>query len=309
MALLTSTKRTLSNTGKQIKRSGWLSWASVLVMALAFFIATVFVIIAYASNLFLLSVENKPHIYVFFQTGTKEQEIIALKDKWSRMPEVDYIEYTKEQDALNEFRQVQERTNPQVAESISDSVLPASLGIRLHSIADADKMIEVTQTEQDSNKNIFAVRFSKEIIDTIKTLFYWLRIGGTVIMGLLLLVIFFFTLLTVEFRTFIRSEEIGIMQLVGGSLWFIRAPFILEGAFYGLIGSLISTSIIYTLFYGIFVANRDSRAVTFVINLFGDVKLPHLDWYHYVLIFVGTVILGGIIGAFNGLIAIKRYIK
>ena len=309
MGLFISFKRTFSNTSKQIKRSGWLSWASILVMALAFFIATIFIILAFASNLFLLSIENKPHIYIFFQTEVNEDEIISLKEEWSKLPEIDYIEYTKEQDALTEFREVQERTNPQVAESIRDSVLPASLGIRLHSIQDADKIIELAQAEQADNPDIFAVRFSKDIIDTIKTLFYWLRLGGGVIMALLLLVIFLFTLLTVEFRTFIRSEEIGIMQLVGGSLWFIRAPLILEGAIYGLIGSFISTSVIFASYIWIFLANNDSRAVTFVLGLFGDIKIPQLEIYHYGIIFLGMIILGGFIGAFNSMVAIRRYIK
>ena len=109
------------------------------------------------------------------------------------MPEVLHIEYTDEEGAISEFKEVQQRKDPQLAKNIRSNVLPPSLGIRLNKIGDADKMIDFLSREKNTNPNIFAVRYSKESIDTIKSLFYWLRIGGGIIIGLLLIVIFMFT--------------------------------------------------------------------------------------------------------------------
>lgn len=306
---MTNLNRAFKNTWKQIRRSGWLAIASVFVMTLAFFISSIFTIIAYTSNLFLKSIENKPHIYVFFKSGTDEQKILEKRDEWSILPEVAMIEFTNEEEALDEFKDVQQRVNPDIAESIRSDVLPASLGIRLYSIYDADKIINLVSEEQETNDSIFAIRFSRETIDTIRTLFYWIRLGGSVIMGLLLVVIFFFTLLTVEFRTFIRSEEIGIMQLVGGSLWFIRLPFIIEGMIYGIVGSALSTISISAISYYIFVIQRDSNAVTFVINLLGGLRWPSINVMDFSLMFIAIIVFGGIIGAMNSFIAIRRYIN
>jgi len=306
---MTDFKRILKNTWKQIRRSGWLALASVFVMTLAFFISSIFTIIAYTSNLFLNSIENKPHIYVFFKSGTSEETILAKQQEWSNLPEVSMIEFTSETEALDEFRDVQQRVNPDIAETIRSDVLPPSLGIRLYSISDADTIINLVTQEQETNDSIFAIRFSRETIDTIKILFYWIRLGGGIIMGLLLLVIFFFTLLTVEFRTFIRSEEIGIMQLVGGSLWFIRMPFIMEGLFYGLLGSIISTLSISAIGYYILVLQRDSNAVTFVYNLLGGLNWPSLSLLDYLAGFVVIALIGAFIGSMNSFIAIRRYIN
>ncbi|HRN86366.1 MAG TPA: permease-like cell division protein FtsX [Candidatus Dojkabacteria bacterium] len=306
---MSSFKRAFKNTTKQIKRSGWLAIASVFVMTLAFFISSIFTIIAFTSNLFLNSIENKPHIYVFFKSGTSEEEIIQKQNEWQNLPEVSTIEYTTESQALEEFKDVQERVNPDIAETIRSDVLPASLGIRLYSISDAENIINLVTEEQETNENIFAIRFSKETIDTIRTLFYWIRLGGGILMGLLLLVIFFFTLLTVEFRTFIRSEEIGIMQLVGGSLWFIRLPFIIEGMIYGLIGALISTLTLSLISYYVLVVERNSNAVTFVYNLLGGLKWPSINFLDVILGVLAVAVLGALIGAFNSIVAIRRYIN
>jgi len=306
MSLLT---RSYRNTWKQIRRSGWLAVASVFVMTLAFFISSIFTIIAYTSNLFLNSIENKPHIYVFFKSGTPEENIKTKQQQWSDLPEVATVEYTTETQALEEFKDVQQRVNPEIAETIRSDVLPASLGIRLYSISDADTIIDLVTKEQETNENIFAIRFSRETIDTIKTLFYWLRLGGGIIMGLLLLIIFFFTLLTVEFRTFIRSEEIGIMQLVGGSLWFIRLPFILEGMIYGLVGAMLSTVSLSLIGYYVLVVERESNAVSFVYNLLGGLSWPDLSWMHFIAGFLAVALLGALIGTFNSFVAIRRYIN
>lgn len=308
MSLFTTTRRMFSNTAKQIKRSGWLATGSTLVMTLAFFIGIVFLLLAYASNLFLQSIESSPHIFVFFYPGTSEEEMFALRDRLMQMPEVYNVEYTNETQAMEEFQDVQERKDPELAESIRENILPPDLGIRLNKINDADKIIDLMNVEKTNNKNILAIGYVKETIDTFKNLFNWLRIGGGIIIGILLIVIFLFTLLTVEFRTYNRAEEISIMQLVGGSLWFIRAPFILEGAFYGFVGSLISSGIIFGLGYIIFGINKATAEVTYITNLFAGLNWPALTPVHYVAGFFGILIIGTLVGAFNSLIAIRRYI-
>jgi cell division transport system permease protein len=308
MSLSTSTKRLFANTSKQVRRSGWLAGGSIIVMTLAFFIGTIFLFLAFSSNLYLQSIENKPHIYIFFYAGSSEETIFKVRDKLNQLPEIYHIEYTNENAALDEFKQVQERKDPQLAQNIRSNVLPPSLGIRLNQITDADKMIDLLNKEKAQNKDILDVRYSKETIDMFKNLFYWLRIGGSIIIGVLLLVIFLFTLLTVEFRTYNRAEEISIMQLVGGSLWFIRAPFILEGAFYGFAGALISNATIFGLGYLVFGINKTSAEVNYIMSLVADLNWPVLTNLHYLAIFLILLVAGTIIGAFNSLVAIRRYI-
>jgi len=116
-------------------------------------------------------------------------------------------------------------------------------------------------------------------------------------------------LLTVEFRTFIRSEEIGIMQLVGGSLWFIRLPFILEGMIYGLVGAMLSTVSLSLIGYYVLVVERESNAVSFVYNLLGGLSWPDLSWMHFIAGFLAVALLGALIGTFNSFVAIRRYIN
>ena len=45
---------------------------------------------------------------------------------------------------------------------------------------------------------------------------------------------------TIRLSAFSRRRELGIMRLVGASNRFIQTPFVLEGVFAGLIGSLLA---------------------------------------------------------------------
>lgn len=309
MAQKQTFSRALKTSVKQIKRSGWLAWASISVMTLAFLVAQIFLFLGYTANLFLKFIENKPHIYIFFNPGTEENKIVDLKNKWEKEKNIDFIEYTSEAQALEEFKKHNEKSNPLATEAIRENVLPASLAIRLKSIEDAQGIIDKAKAEGNNNQDISQIGYSQEIINNIKDAFFWIRIAGMIIMGLLFIVIFFFTLLTVEFRMFSRSEEIKIMQLVGGSMWYIRLPFIIEGGIYGGIGALISTTIIIVLGIFMFVMQASSPTITFLTNFFGD-----LDWIAFnpitiILFFIISVFAGILLGAFNSFFAIRNYIK
>lgn len=302
-------RRAFKTTGKQIQRSGWLSWASIAVMTLAFLITTIFLGLAFIMNLVLRSIENEPHIYIFYKPGTIEASILETKTEWEKLPNIKSIDYTSEAQAFEEFRADKEKTNPLAAEAIREDVLPASMGIRLINIEAATDIIDLVKQEQVDNADVYTVGYSKDTIKNIENIVSLVRIVGAIVLGIQLVVILLFTLLTVEFRIFNRAEEIGIMQLVGGSLWYIRMPFILEGAYYGIIGAILSNLIIFASYLGILRYFDAPELQQFLTRFFGKLDWPTLTLESIVMIIGGLIATGGFIGIINSYIAIRRYIK
>ncbi len=307
--MFTQFSRASKTAIKQIKRSGWLGYSSVMIMTLAFLVTSIFLGIAYSSNLFLKYIENKPHIYVFFNVGVDENKILKLKESWEKLDNIAYIEYTSEEQAVQEFYNSQKKINPLAAEAIKGRKFPASLAIRLHSVDDAQDIIDMVNAEQEDNPDIFRVRYSEDTINNIKNVFMWLRIFGFIIMGFLLIVVLLFTLLAVEFRIYHRSEEIGIMQLVGGSLFFIRLPFIIEGMIYGILGAFFSNLIIIITGFTIYKTALESPTMVFLNNIFGQLSWPQANLINIGGWFISTILIGAIIGIITNYIAISRYIK
>lgn len=297
-----------STSLKQIKRSGWLAWASIAVMTLAILVTSIFGFLAYVATLFLQNLEQKPQIYVVFEVGTPEEKIFELRNQFEQIQGIAYTEYTSEEQARDEFSRSQRQVNELAARAVEERRLPATLAVRLDTLTFAETVNEDLLAAKEKNAEINDILYSRDVVDNIREVFGWLRIGGGVIMAMLLIVIVLFTLLTVEFRMHSRSEEIEIMQLVGGSLGYIRMPFIFEGAIYGSLGALISNGIIAVLL--VFIYNQwTSGKLNYIRGLLSSLEWPSLSVGTFAISFFIVLLIGTLVGGINSYIAIRRYIK
>jgi len=293
---------------KQVRRSGWLAWASTAVMALAVLVSTIFGFLAYTAELFLTSVEREPQIYVVFEIGTPESEINSLKNKVEEVNGVEYAEYTSEDKAREEFARSQRQVNELAARAVEERQLPATLAVRLTRLDFANTVNDELDKAKAENPAIKQIIFTREIAENIREVFSWLRLGGGLIIGMLLIVIVLFTLLTVEFRMHSRAEEIEIMQLVGGSLGYIRLPFIIEGAIYGFLGALFSNLIVGGI--AIFIFQQwSSGKLNFSKGFVSNLDWPTITVSRLALGFAVVLALGIAVGVINSYVAIRRYIK
>jgi cell division transport system permease protein len=104
---------------------------------------------------------------------------------------------------------------------------------------------------------------------------------------------------TIRLSAFSRRREIGIMRLVGASNRFIQTPFILEGVFAALLGSLLAGGAIVALVYWFVQGYLSSRLEGFSLIGLEDalVVVPIL------------LLVGAILAALSANFAITRYLK
>ena len=347
--------RILSNTKKQVSRSGWVGWASVSVMTLAFAVAIIFGGLAYVSNLYIQYIESKSNLLVFFEVGMDREIIDGLREKWQSDSRIKSIEFTTEEQAYVQYSDYTAKVQPEIYEVLKTQekkTLPSSLDIQIYTLdkleslkndlqkdideelkglviiptaEDSETAEEVTDGEvpvsfpsenqvtykysEDPTKPPINLRVDDENLDQLRQVLFSLRIAGLVVITLLFIVIFFFTFMTVEFRLYNQMEEIGVMQLVGGSLFFIRAPYILEGGFYGLVGALLSSILIGGVLVTVFVLDKTSAISKFVYENFSMLPWPYISSLGWVGIVAIVGLVGFLLGAVISLISIKRYIR
>lgn len=133
---------------------------------------------------------------------------------------------------------------------------------------------------------------NKEMI----VVFRWLKIAVFFILPFLSL---FLIVNAFKMATFQRMNEINIMKFVGATNWFIRWPFIIEGAIIGIGGALIGNLSLFSVYsfvyYKIMEFSPEITLVqpTFIINL----------------MFLPFIIAGIFIGPIGSIIALRKILK
>lgn len=103
---------------------------------------------------------------------------------------------------------------------------------------------------------------------------------------------------TIRLSAFSRRKELGIMRLVGASNRFIQTPFVLEGIFAGLLGSLLAGGAVVAIVY-FFVQGYLAESLSFTFVGLDDA----------LLVVPLLVAVGVLLAAASAAIAIRRYLR
>ena len=132
---------------------------------------------------------------------------------------------------------------------------------------DRNPLYDVFRIELDDNRQIDAVSealnqmdgiveatYGGDEITVMVSVFEALRSGGAVFVVFLAILALLFIQNTIRMTIQARNTEIAIMRSVGASNWHIRGPFILEGMYIGVLGSIIPIFLISCGYYALYQA-------------------------------------------------------
>jgi cell division transport system permease protein len=300
--------RIFETTYKDLKRNKTMSLSSIVIMTLVFLVFSTFTISALVAAQFLNYVETREHIEVFFNTDVDEAKILEIKESLESTGKTTYVEYTTQEQAAAFLRE-RHSDNPLILGAINAEALPASLAIRAKKIDYVSEINSTLLSQDPNNELIYKIGYNEDTTNLIKDLLFWVRLLGAVLFVFLVGVIFLVSLIAVEISISSRIDEISIMQLVGGGKWYIRAPFILQGAVYGLAGALIAGLVLSGLGVAVHFLKDQSPTLTFLSNFFADLNLPAINWKLVLIFLGGEILLGTLTGSLNSLIAVLRRLK
>jgi cell division transport system permease protein len=169
---------------------------------------------------------------------TSVPDLQAEMEAWE---EVESVYFVSKADALDEAR-VLLSNQPATLRVIEESpdIVPASLRIKPVNPDDYQTIV----TRLQATPGLLRVQSAGQAIDAMISL----RDGLQVMFWLLALALGVAAVAlianTIHMAIYARREEIEIMRLVGASNWFIRVPFLLEGAIEGFIGAGLAVAFI-----------------------------------------------------------------
>ncbi|HEY4649314.1 MAG TPA: permease-like cell division protein FtsX, partial [Gemmatimonadales bacterium] len=226
------------------RRAPLLSALSITTIAFSLFTVGLFGLVAVNLRQALRGLEERVEIVAFVLRGTPSETIAVASQDISAFPEVKDVNYVSEEEALQrartelvEFRDAYRdlQVNP----------LPASIEIRMkEGYRDAASVDRVAQRLKGFGF-IEDVRYGREWVQKLDSLRNITGLVGLVIGLAFAAVAVVIIGVTIRLTILQRAREISIMRLVGATNWFIRGPFLLEGALKGLLGGLLSVVLCY----------------------------------------------------------------
>jgi cell division transport system permease protein len=136
-------------------------------------------------------------------------------------------------------------------DGLGDIELPASFEIVFTDVSSHDIDPHEIKAELEGLDGVDEVQYSEQWIERFEGFFYVLKLVGAIIGILLCVAVLFITTNTIKLTIYSRRDEIEISKIVGATDWFVKMPFLIEGAIQGLVSGLLALAILlltYSLF-------------------------------------------------------------
>jgi len=296
-------KRIFKSGYNSFKRNRWLSIATLITMILSITVLTGVLLLNYGTNSFIKEIQNKVDVSLYFKTDVAEADILKVQEEIGGLKTVSKVEYTSREQALQKFKEKSSKDSVilQTLDEIGDNPLSASLNIKAKQAGDYSKIITYVENSMFKDK-LLSVDFSenRNLVGRANSLS-----RGIAISTILLTVILSGVAVIVAFNTIrmaIHSvgDELRIMNLVGGSNWFIRGPFMVEGILYGIISGF-ATFLLYVPLVLIIGGKID--------KFLGFVSITRYFFGHAILILLAQLVFGMLLGVASSMMATNKYLK
>lgn len=290
-------------------RSVNLAVAAIAVMSVTLTIVLFSVIANATFENTIQDITAKISVSAYLKDSTSEGDAKALVAKLEKLPEVSKVIYLNKQQATQTYID-QNKNNEELVGAViqADNPIPATIQVYPNDLAKVPQIKDFLvksenmklQTEDSPSYN----DTRKEAIDNIAHATSVLRkigiIGVIVFAGTCVLTIFN----TIQMAIFNRRDEITIMRLLGASTGYIRGPFVVESAIYGLLAAIFSIVIVNSAFLASSGALQASSLGLLDINYANE----FFNEYFFELLGL-QIAIGIIIGAGSSIIATRRYLK
>ncbi len=254
-------------------------------------------------------ITSKITVSAYLQDSTTDAQAKKLVAELKKQPNVTKVVYLNKQQATQAYiHQNQDNKELVAAVTQADNPIPPTIQIspkNLNEVNDIKAFLirpenKVLQTNDSPSYN----DKRKEAIDNIAHATNVLRKLGIISVAVFAMTCILTIFNTIQMAIFNRRDEIQIMRLLGASTSYIRGPFIVESAIYGLLSAVFSILIVNSAFLASSTALQASSLGLLDINYANEFFDEH--FWQLLLFQIAT---GIIIGTVSSVIATARYLK
>ncbi|MBY4965902.1 permease-like cell division protein FtsX [Streptococcus suis] len=295
---------------KSLKRNGWMTIAAISSVAITLTLVGLFASVILNTAKLASDLEQNVRINVYLRANSTDQVETIVNEAGETVANPDYQKVYNQITALENVQSVTYSSKDEQLQKLT-----ATLGDTWNLFqGDANPLYDayiIDTTEPQYVKTVAAeiakidgvteVRDGEVETERIFKLANLVRTWGLAATGLLLFTAVFLISNTIRITIISRSREIQIMRLVGAKNSYIRGPFLWEGAWVGLLGAILPSVLVYSLYKMIYTSVNASLASQDLSLISMNVFVPGM---------IGALfVIGIIIGSLGSVISMNRYLK
>lgn len=305
--MMTDLKRIIKAGFLNFSRGGLVSFAAVLVTTITLSVVLAIILLQTVLFFSLSAIKDKVDVTIYFHVGAPEDKIMLLKSSIEKLPEVQTVSYLSAEEALRIFRERHQGDYPtiQALDEIGTNPLGAYLNIKAKEVSQYESISNFLQSDDalvaNSSNIIDKVNYhqNKVVIERLNSIISGAQKLGFIITLILIIISIIVTFNTIRLTIFIAREEISVMRLVGASKIRINGPFMVEGAIYGIISTVITMVIFWPV------------TAWFGSNMTAFLGLDMYAYYtsNFFQIFSIILLSGIFLGILSSYIAARKYLN
>jgi cell division transport system permease protein len=273
-----------------------MSLAATATMVLMLLLLAGLLIVVTGLNAGLDYFESKVEVTAFVRDGAPQARVDEVMAEVKALPQVAGVAFVSKDEAIRRFRTYNEaRGQTDLTDVLPWNPLPASIEVDL---SDPLAYAGVAGTLKNERDVVEEVVENQSVVNALLLVTNTMRLGGTIVLGLVAITVFFIVINTIRLAVVARAQEIEIMRLVGASDAFIRWPFVFEGIFVGVLGAVITLVLLG-------IAYQPLSEVMFALF-----QVLPLRFGEFVLRDVALVVLGAgvALGGLGSYVSVRSYL-
>ena len=290
--------RSVRDSFKGVIRNFSLSFASLACITITLIVVAIAIVLSQNVNNFADNIEKDVTIVVFMDTKITAEEKDDVLESIKKIDGIDSYTYQSKTDIANEMMESSEVFKSIISNyTEEENPLQPTYQVKVKNIEEissiANKIKEI--------EHVSTVKYGEGMVEKLVSIFEIVKkISIGMVIALIVVTAFLITN-TIKITIFSRKTEIEIMRLVGASNVNIKIPFIFEGLFLGIIGSIVPI-IVTTYGYTALYKNFDGKLLASFVELIKPTP--------FIYVASGILlVIGMIVGMFGSYLAVRKHLK
>ncbi len=212
------------------------AFTAIITIAIMLIVFSTFLAVNDTLDHMIDALGRRTNLVAYVQDAAPPSEVTALVQSVSARADVAEVVFVSREQAAVDFRDTLSDL-AEILDVIETNPFPASIEVRM---ADPEGLLPLADELRLQPALIEQVLVRADVVGRLLQVSNLARIGGGILIISLGAVTLFVIFNTIRLAVFSRREEIEIMKLIGATDWFVRGPFVVEGAVIGFIGAGLS---------------------------------------------------------------------